>query len=150
MRAGESEKTTTEEIEVREHVWAGPRWTRGRESVDPDPYLTMTHGSTSPEEVEATTRLLCDSVVYLYPEIAWETGHAHDALRLTAERAHNDEAGLRRAKIAQLLAYEGAGSRTMRGPLLDGERLIAERDAESGTVRVKLEEIGGSEEKQGP
>ena len=150
MRPNEDEETTTEEVEVREHVWAAPSWTRARESADLDPCLTMTHGSARPEEVEATTQLLCDSVVYLYPEIAWETGHAHDALRLTAERAHNDEGGLRRAKIAQLLAYEGAGSRTMRGPLLEGERLIAERDAESGTVRVKLEEIGGSEEKQGP
>ena len=30
MRPNENEETTTEEVEVREHVWAAPSWTRGQ------------------------------------------------------------------------------------------------------------------------
>ena len=97
-------------------------------------------------EVESSLKLLRECRPFLHPEEEALEALAEDTMRRLAERLHGDERSERRAQIESLLRHGRAvGATGTEGAalLLEGEKMTAKRDAETGAVTVEITDGDG-------
>ena len=153
------------EVEVREGVGQGDESTREVRKIEVDEIVmkiqtadagvvVITNTGTRDEDgkearetvnVRSSLQLLRQCRAFLYPEEGALEALAEDAMRRLAERLHGDERSERRAQIETLLRHGRAtqGTETEATTLLlEGEKMTARHDAESGTVTVEITDGG--------
>ena len=149
------------EVEVRQGVGRGEESTREVTKIDVDEVVmesrtadagvvVITGGRARSEDAEeagasgkfkSSLDLLRDCRAFLYPEEGALEAIAEDAMRGLAERVHGDERSERRAQIEWVLQHgRTQGTERTEGAalLLEGEKMTARRDAESGQVTVEI------------
>ena len=97
-------------------------------------------------EVGSSLKLLRECRPFLHPEEEALEALAEDTMRRLAERLHGDERSERRAQIESLLRHGrrvGATGTEGAALLLEGEKMTAKRDAETGAVTVEIADGDG-------